>query len=185
MSVIIFNRSIINLRRTLGIFSRGGARPTLGEGVSLSDVPPVLPPVCSVQRWGVREEATNEHGTSQICVAEIRRCAAARPAPDAVFLLIILGDKYGYRPFPAVIPEAELKMLRGRVAHGSGGEAAAGLLDTWFELDLNALDHVQCLRSADAFGDAQAFWGDAFPRMQAALRAAAGEAEAAGELSKV
>ena len=47
------------------------------------------------QRWGIRDEASNVHRTSEICLGEIARCAAAAAAagPTALFFLLMLGDR--------------------------------------------------------------------------------------------
>ena len=63
----------------------------------LADVihPALLPPLVFIQRWGIRDEATREHRTSEICMGEIERCAkaAAELGPSAVFFLLTLGNR--------------------------------------------------------------------------------------------
>ena len=51
-------------------------------------------------RWGVRDEATDDHLTSAICMEEIKHCQDTSIGPNFIFFG---GQKYGYRPIPAVI----------------------------------------------------------------------------------
>jgi len=54
-------------------------------------------------RWGVSEEAGLDNKTMQICFEEIDRCKRTTPKPN---FLVLLGDRYGWRPLPKVIPVA-------------------------------------------------------------------------------
>ena len=51
-------------------------------------------------RWGVRDEATDDHMTTSICLEEVKNCQEVSMGPNFVFLG---GQKYGYRPIPNVI----------------------------------------------------------------------------------
>lgn len=59
-------------------------------------------------RWGVPGEAGLDHRTMQICLEELRRAQTTSPRPN---FLILLGDKYGWRPLPECISEAEFHQL--------------------------------------------------------------------------
>ena len=59
-------------------------------------------------RWGVRDEATDDHQTTSICLEEIANCQRASIGPSFVFFG---GQKYGYRPVPAVISEEEYNKI--------------------------------------------------------------------------
>ena len=61
----------------------------------MPSIPPFSSPLVFIQRWGIRDEATREHRTSEICMGEIERCAkaAAELGPSAVFFLLILGNR--------------------------------------------------------------------------------------------
>ena len=59
-------------------------------------------------RWGVRDEATDDHQTTSICLEEIANCQRASLGPNFVFFG---GQKYGYRPVPAVIPERDFAKI--------------------------------------------------------------------------
>lgn len=59
-------------------------------------------------RWGITEEAQKSHETIQICLEEIRRCQRLSPKPN---FAILLGDRYGWQPLPAEIPEEQWKAI--------------------------------------------------------------------------
>ena len=58
-------------------------------------------------RWGVRDEAGIDQKTMEICLREIERCQRTRVKPN---FIVLLGQRYGWRPLPSRI-EAE---IRGR-----------------------------------------------------------------------
>ena len=45
-------------------------------------------------RWGVRDEMTNEHATTALCVNELRGCQKFSMGPNFIYFG---GQKYGYR----------------------------------------------------------------------------------------
>src|SRR6266508_2040440 len=49
-------------------------------------------------RWGVSEEAGRDQRTMQICIDEIARCQRTTPRPN---FIVLLGERYGWRPLPA------------------------------------------------------------------------------------
>lgn len=55
-------------------------------------------------RWGVRDEATDDHMTTELCMNEIRNCQRLSTGPNFV---VFLGQKYGYRPIPTIIDGKE------------------------------------------------------------------------------
>ncbi|CAF3380636.1 unnamed protein product [Rotaria sp. Silwood2] len=57
-------------------------------------------------RWGVRDEATDDHKTTELCMQEIDNCQRVSVGPNFV---VFLGQKYGYRPLPTKIKEAEFR----------------------------------------------------------------------------
>ena len=66
-------------------------------------------------RWGVRDEMTNDHLTTELCLAELRACQHLSIGPNFVYFG---GQKYGYRPLPTFIPTQELKQIK--VGSGEG-----------------------------------------------------------------
>jgi WD40 repeat protein len=88
-------------------------------------------------RWGITEEAQREHDTMRICLEEVRRCQQLSPRPN---FAVLLGDRYGWEPVPARIPQDHWKRLM----------AAASLTDRVlieksYKLDFNAIPPVYCL----------------------------------------
>lgn len=87
-------------------------------------------------RWGVREEAGLDQQTMKICLDEVKRCQALTPKPN---FLVLLGDRYGWRPLPAEIPADEWKQIADHLeGQGTDGERRLGQLLEWYRLDLNA-----------------------------------------------
>ena len=62
-------------------------------------------------RWGITEEAQREHDTMRICLEEVRRCQQLSPRPN---FAVLLGDRYGWEPVPARIPQDHWKRLRAQ-----------------------------------------------------------------------
>ena len=93
-------------------------------------------------RWGVREEAGLDQQTMTICLDEIRRCRTTSPRPN---FIVLLGDRYGWRPLPAAIPEEEFQQIVNRVAAG----ADRALLCEWYKRDENAIPATYCPSAAD------------------------------------
>ena len=60
-------------------------------------------------RWGIREEASAGQRTIRICLSEVARCQEVSPRPNFV---VLLGDRYGWRPLPEVIGSEEFATLR-------------------------------------------------------------------------
>ena len=90
-------------------------------------------------RWGVSEEAGLDQRTMSICVGEIERCQRTTPRPN---FLVLLGDRYGWRPLPAEIPAGEFERIEAQVT----GSEEKGLLETWYRLDENAASPAYCLQ---------------------------------------
>ena len=57
-------------------------------------------------RWGVTDEAGLDQQTMKICLDEIRRCQEISPRPN---FIILLGDRYGWRPLPYEIRRDEFE----------------------------------------------------------------------------
>eukprot|EP00961_Rhodomonas_salina_P078616 1057353-Rhodomonas_salina.1 len=136
-------------------------------------------------RWGVRESTANDHGTSGLCMWELEECKRLSLGPAFV---TFLGDRYGYRPFPAVIPESELNALKAVLESdvSQNNTEALALIDKWFLLDTNRVPAEYILQPVSTFYPAfidtkdraaqqaaSAQWWPVFDKMQAALRSAA------------
>jgi tetratricopeptide (TPR) repeat protein len=59
-------------------------------------------------RWGVSEEAALDQQTMKICLTEIARCQKVSPRPN---FIILLGDRFGWRPLPYAIPAEEFEKI--------------------------------------------------------------------------
>jgi len=63
-------------------------------------------------RWGVSREAALDQQTMPICFEELARCQEFSPRPN---FIILLGNRYGWRPLPAQIEAAEFAELLARL----------------------------------------------------------------------
>ena len=89
-------------------------------------------------RWGITEEAQQEHDTMRICMEEVRRCQQLSPRPN---FAVLLGARYGWEPVPARIPHDHWARL---MKHASPEGRA--LIEDTYRLDENAMPSVYCLR---------------------------------------
>ncbi|KAK7479964.1 hypothetical protein BaRGS_00028791, partial [Batillaria attramentaria] len=90
-------------------------------------------------RWGVRDEATDDHRTTDLCLREIERCTQISTGPCFVTLV---SHKYGYRVFPREIVATEFDLLMNAIS----SEPAKELLKKWFRLDGNAVPPTYILQ---------------------------------------
>ena len=89
-------------------------------------------------RWGVSDEASTQQRTLPILFEQLRRCQQVSPDWS---LLILLGDRYGSRLPPVTIPQDQFTHL-----HAALPAPERHLLDTWYQLDENAVPPVLVLR---------------------------------------
>ncbi|XP_039275654.1 NACHT and WD repeat domain-containing protein 2 [Nilaparvata lugens] len=142
-------------------------------------------------RWGVRDEATDDHMTTELCMREIQNCQRLSMGPNFV---VFLGQKYGYRPIPTYILSSELQMLRDELANGG---TDVTLLDMWYRKDSNAVPPISVLQPISSilinFNNKripklqqhdQAVWWDTLGKMQKLLRKAAAQLFNAGKIPK-
>ncbi|EGD82228.1 hypothetical protein PTSG_02899 [Salpingoeca rosetta] len=133
----------------------------------------------SEMRWGIRSEASAAHETSEICMREIKRC---QQESSGISYVLILGNKYGFRPFPAKIPEEEFKLLKDEMAKQAKQTAstvtpaalnkAMEYMDEWFVLNENVVPPTRELKPVKK-EHSDAWWSDIFPTLQMCLRQAA------------
>ncbi|XP_038054567.1 NACHT domain- and WD repeat-containing protein 1-like [Patiria miniata] len=141
-------------------------------------------------RWGVRDEATDDHMTGQLCMAEIAACQRLSVGPNFVTFLC---QKYGYRPFPPKIENDEFKILRQTL--DDNGKPIE-MLDTWFIRDDNCVPPVYVLQpissklpyfnrqdEPEKMKENRGEWWTTFELIQGQLRFAANEAEKRGLLT--
>lgn len=84
-------------------------------------------------RWGVSEEAGRHNRTMRICLRELARCQHGTPKPN---FLVLLGDRYGWRPLPETVPADLFERLRP-LMKAEGPQAVAAL--KWYKRDDNAV----------------------------------------------
>lgn len=109
-------------------------------------------------RWGVSEEAGRDHQTLAICLDELHRCRRESRRPN---FLILLGDRYGWRPLPASIEADEFESLVAALP-----EVERERLTRWYRRDDNAVPPAYVLLTREgAFEDR-----DAWAREEAELR---------------
>ncbi len=83
-------------------------------------------------RWGVSEEAALDQQTMEICLGEIERCRRTSPRPN---FIVLIGDRYGWRPLPTRIPAREFEQIEQRAVE----EDDRRLLANWYWRDDNAV----------------------------------------------
>ena len=82
-------------------------------------------------RWGVRDEAGLDQKTMEICLGEIERCQRTGLKPN---FIVLLGQRYGWRPLPARIGAHEFDSVLLSVANAE----ERALAKTWYRRDDNA-----------------------------------------------
>jgi WD40 repeat protein len=92
-------------------------------------------------RWGVSEEAGTDRQTLRICFDELERCRAL--SPD-LFLMILLGERYGSYILPPAIPAVLTEHLLEKVTPDEGKRFAAA-----YRVDENAVPPEYVLLRAE------------------------------------
>eukprot|EP00294_Goniomonas_avonlea_P005636 CAMPEP_0114566320 /NCGR_PEP_ID=MMETSP0114-20121206/14820_1 /TAXON_ID=31324 /ORGANISM="Goniomonas sp, Strain m" /LENGTH=838 /DNA_ID=CAMNT_0001752705 /DNA_START=98 /DNA_END=2613 /DNA_ORIENTATION=+ len=92
-------------------------------------------------RWGVRDSRPADHETPALCIAELQRCKAQGLGPN---FLCLLGQRYGRRPFPTIIPSDEFDVLL-EAAYNMNASSGAALVAKWFQADNNRVPPVHML----------------------------------------
>lgn len=134
-------------------------------------------------RWGIREEAGYDQQTMKICLNEIARCQRITPRPN---FIVLLGDRYGWRPLPPEIEAGEFELLVMAIAD----PAERALVEAWYVRDDNAVPPVYFLKARTvpaaagageeerrrALDDEARRWDDTERGLRRILAAAAGRA---------
>ena len=81
-------------------------------------------------RWGISEAASRQRRTVDVCLDEVRRCVAASPS---LSMILLLGDRYGWRPMPARVDRESFELLVAAMP-----SADRRLLRASYRLDENA-----------------------------------------------
>jgi WD40 repeat protein len=125
-------------------------------------------------RWGIRTEAALDQKTMEICFAEIERCQRTGIKPN---FIVLLGDRYGWRPLPARIEALEFEAVTKKISN----IADRALIDGWYQLDENAVPPEYLLKVRTGEFIDNDHWGMLEERMRMSLRAAAGAAGISGD----
>ena len=120
-------------------------------------------------RWGVTEKAAFHQQTLNICLEELRRCQDSTRRPN---VLVLLGDRYGWRPVPTQLEAAEFEAL-ARVM----SRADRLRLNGSYRRDDNARDPVYYLAPQSALGAIE--WGEEEQELRDLLARAAAQVFAA------
>ncbi|EDV28762.1 uncharacterized protein TRIADDRAFT_19804, partial [Trichoplax adhaerens] len=142
-------------------------------------------------RWGVRDEATDDHITTELCLKEIELCQKISIGPNFVTLI---GQKYGYRPFPTRVLLEHFDCLRqSMLLH----QESVQLLDEWFKKDDNAVPPVYILQPISSqllhyndpsepelqANDRKAWW-NIYSQLQSSLNRAAKKLKLIGKMDQ-
>lgn len=90
-------------------------------------------------RWGVSEEASINQKTMRICIEELKRCQRMSPKPN---FIVLLGNRYGWRPAPEIIDAMEFIELYDRILDPE----KKVLLNKRYERDDNAVPPIFFLK---------------------------------------
>lgn len=112
-------------------------------------------------RWGVSQEAGLDQDTMDICLNELGHC---RDVSENPFLLVLLGDRYGWRPLPnRVSAESILAWVNDM------GESDSALFNRWYRLDNNTGKPSYFLRSRRGLCEDDVAWYECEKQMREAL----------------
>nr|XP_029488034.1 NACHT domain- and WD repeat-containing protein 1 [Oncorhynchus nerka] len=89
-------------------------------------------------RWGLQDAIAVDHMTTELCLQEIEACKKVSVGPSFIALL---GNRYGHRPIPRVLPGKQFEVLLSKLPQDQ-----VGLLHQWFRKDNNAVPPVYVLQ---------------------------------------
>ena len=120
-------------------------------------------------RWGVSEEASLDQQAMNICLKEIERCQKITPRPN---FLVLLGDRYGWRPPLSQIPDKEFQMIEKKIDNSD-----FAFLKKWYTLDKNAVPEEWRLNPRDPEGEYKKYsdWAPVEERLYGILSTAVNE----------
>ena len=116
-------------------------------------------------RWGISESDGLAHDTLRICLDEIAHCQQLSPKPN---FLMLLGDRYGWRPLPPEIPADEFELV---IKEATITDAKR--LRDWYLWDNNALPPHYVLRARGEAYRVYADWQGIESELLRTLRACA------------
>ena len=90
-------------------------------------------------RWGISQEAGLNQRATDVCLNEISRCQASTTRPN---FLLLMGDRYGWRPLPDDIPADEWDTFSPHITNSDDQD----LLNRWYKRDYNAVPPLYVLQ---------------------------------------
>ncbi len=94
-------------------------------------------------RWGVSSEAGDDQKTMQICIDEVKRCKNALNPHFA----IMLGERYGWIPLPAIIDAVEFELVKDAVLTKFKDKSdVKEFIELWYKKDTNSMPAVYKLQ---------------------------------------
>ena len=116
-------------------------------------------------RWGINQEAALDQRALPICLEELGRCQRISPRPN---LIILLGERYGWRPLPFHIPQTDFERILRAVP-----PTDAARLGWWYRPDENAVPAVYELQPRTSDHRDPAVWVGEEAAMRSSLQAGA------------
>ncbi|UJR18077.1 hypothetical protein I4U23_004977 [Adineta vaga] len=98
----------------------------------------------SDMRWGIENEAADNHSEVETCLKEIELCQKYSVATNFV---VLLSHRYGSRPTPAKIESTLFERLKKIVELDPNSTEDLQLLSQWYQLDTNSVPFSYILRS--------------------------------------
>ncbi|VDH90321.1 Hypothetical predicted protein [Mytilus galloprovincialis] len=90
-------------------------------------------------RWGIRDEATNDHMTTEICLHELANCQKYSAGPN---FMSLLSHKYGKRSLPRQIPAEKYEKIIKCIDLSDQTQ----LLSKWYVKDDNCVPPLYILQ---------------------------------------
>ena len=116
-------------------------------------------------RWGVSDEAALDQQTMKVCLGEIERCQKTSPRPN---FIVLLGDRYGWRPLPYEIPAKEFEAILFKTSRED-----QLILNQWYLRDNNAIPPTYVLQPRkDEFANFDV-WENMETRLRSILQSSA------------
>lgn len=139
----------LNFSKTIRIFvSSTFSDMTVEREVLMGDVYKELTALCNDEgwqfefvdmRWGITDMASAKHKTMQICISELERCQYVSPNFN---LLVLMGERYGWRPLPEYITKKEFEFISTKLQSNSTYNK---VFNDFYFLDLNDTDGKRIL----------------------------------------
>jgi NACHT domain- and WD repeat-containing protein len=116
-------------------------------------------------RWGVSKEAGLDQRAMAICLEEIARCRNVSPRPN---FIVLLGERFGWRPLPAEIEASEFAAIV-EALHRSPNPASAdpAMLADWYIREDNSIPVVYRLKARTGESEQEGVWSGVEARLHA------------------